>query len=517
MPRWDTGELINAPRFTGRNWFSLLGPGLVVAAASIAGGEWLLGPKVTAQYGGALLWVATLSIAAQCIFNIEVSRYTLYCGEPIFTGKFRTAPGPLFWLTVYLFLDFGMMFPYLAANAATPVVTLIKGGTLPDPTNVPGDWWLMKILAYTIFLVSLVPLLFGGKIYNSLKLVMSFKLVVVLGFLLVLAIFYSNLATWTEISSGFFKFGTIPIKVPDGTPLVRGSNVDNIFVSLFEGRGLPEIDFSMIAFIAALAAIAGAGGLTNTTTSNYTRDQGWGMGHHVGAIPSVVGGREVQLSHVGRVFDVNDQSWPRWRRWFRHVVRDQAAVWMPACFVGLALPCMLSVQFLPYGVESDNWGIAAMTAGGVRQHVTQVSGASAGSIFWFMTLFCGFLVLGLGLVFHTDALIRRWVDVFWTSSARLRKMDPKQIKNVYYGVLIIYALFSLVMLSINPGDLIKYATMFFNIALGFSCWHTLWINLTLLPQRLRPGWFMRIGMIMAGMYFFTLGMITVLNTTQVLE
>ena len=48
MPRWDTGELIDAPRFTWKNWFALIGPGLVLGGASIGGGEWLLGPRVTA-------------------------------------------------------------------------------------------------------------------------------------------------------------------------------------------------------------------------------------------------------------------------------------------------------------------------------------------------------------------------------------------------------------------------------------------------------------------------------------
>ena len=27
MPPWNTGELIDAPKFTRRNWFALLGPG----------------------------------------------------------------------------------------------------------------------------------------------------------------------------------------------------------------------------------------------------------------------------------------------------------------------------------------------------------------------------------------------------------------------------------------------------------------------------------------------------------
>ena len=39
MPRWDTGELIDAPIFTWRNLFAMLGPGLVMGASAIGGGE----------------------------------------------------------------------------------------------------------------------------------------------------------------------------------------------------------------------------------------------------------------------------------------------------------------------------------------------------------------------------------------------------------------------------------------------------------------------------------------------
>ena len=106
---------------------------------------------------------------------------------------------------------------------------------------------------------------------------------------------------------------------------------------------LPNVDWSLIAVIAGLAAIAGNGGLTNTPISNFTRDQGWGMGHHVGAIPSMVGGQGITLSHVGRVFDVTAESLPRWRKWYNHVVRDQTLAWMVACFIGVGLPSVLSV------------------------------------------------------------------------------------------------------------------------------------------------------------------------------
>ena len=79
---------------TLRSWALLFGPGLVAAGAAIGGGEWLAGPLTTARYGGAILWLATVSILGQVIYNLEICRYTLYCGEPIFTGKFRTAAGP---------------------------------------------------------------------------------------------------------------------------------------------------------------------------------------------------------------------------------------------------------------------------------------------------------------------------------------------------------------------------------------------------------------------------------------
>ena len=650
MPRWNTANLIDAPNFTRRNWFAMLGPALVMGGAAIGGGEWLVGPLVTAKYGAALLWLATISVLGQVIYNIEISRYTLYTGEPIFTGKFRTMPGPIFWVCAYLVFDFGSVFPYLAANAATPVATLIKGGVVPAPdsfswyqfTSHNSDWYLMKGLAYAIFLGALIPLLFGGKIYNSLRIIMSVKIVLVFGFLLILAIFFTNVSTWVKICSGFVQFGNVPIEraeatgadgkvlpeddwdgdkhadgvepilkdikahieagkpwpdfnldgkpdapvdtdgdgrndswgdltvrvdtdqdgrlddwsdepvafkdepeaeegknlvglVGDGQPdewpdmngdqkpdtfidvdgdgIRDGNNIDNIFLSVFRGDGFPDIDFTLIAFIAALAAIAGSGGLSNTPTSNFTRDQGWGMGHHVGAIPSVVGGHNIKLSHVGSVFEVNAESLPRWRRWYRHVCRDQLAFWMPTCFVGLALPSMLSIQFLRRGVDATKWDAAAMTAGGVGDHVSNSWGLTMGNIFWFMTLLCGFLVLAPSMASSIDGICRRWVDAFWTASKRLRKLDPKAIRVVYFRVLTGYACFGLIMLLFPPSDLIKFATMIFNVALGFSCWHTVVINTTLLPRELRPNWFVRIALSLAGVFFFILGVMSVLQTT----
>lgn len=587
MPQWTTADLIEPPKFTRRNWFALLGPGLVMGAAAIGGGEWLVGPVVTAKYGGALMWLATLSILAQGLYNTEISRYTLYCGEPIFTGKFRTLPGPLFWLGVYVLLDFGAIFPYLAANAAIPVAVIFLEGELPNPDEVASHWWLVKWISVAIFLGAIIPLVLGGKVFNSLKAVMTFKLVVVVSFLLFLAVLYSHSSTWIEICSGFFKFGNVPVSraedlngngvldagedwdrdgnldvveeelAPtidadgdgepedwerdaqgqpitfvdvDGDGVRDGANIDNIFVALLTRGEFPEIDYTLVALIAALAAIAGNGGLTNTPISNLTRDQGWGMGHHVGAIPSMVGGRGITLSHTGCVFKIDEQSKSRWRGWYRHIFRDQFFVWVPACFVGVALPSMLSVEFLRRGTEAGDWNAAGMTAVGVGNAVADppndvlasllgisnvIGGEAWGNLFWGMTLFCGFMVLAPSMVTTIDGIIRRWVDVLWTASAWLRRMDSSYIKHVYFSVLVLYAIFGFTMLwAGKPTTLIKIATLGYNYAFGFSCWHTLAVNCILLPQELRPNWWVRIGLGLAGCFFILLGCVATYKTLQ---
>lgn len=512
MPRWDAGVLPEAPIFRNKNWAMLIGPGLVLGASAIGGGEWLTGPTITAQFGGSLLWLCTLSILGQVIYNIEISRYTLYCGEPIFTGKFRTLPGPMFWMMLYLILDLGSILPYLASNAAIPAAAMWLG-RLP---NTETDGFLLKFLGCLIFASVFLPLSIGGKVYNSMKAVMTFKLITVVGFLLFLAVFYSDTSTWAEIFGGFFKFGNVPIKA--ATP--DDPNVDNVFMAWAQGRSI-ALDLSIVGFLAAMAGISGNGGLTNTPMSNYTRDQGWGMGAHVGAIPSIVGGHAIELSHVGMVFSTEDQqSVQRWKGWLWHVMREQWFLWMPACFLGIALPSMLSVQFLPKRtVLADKWLAAGMTAKGVQDAVGDSvadwgsSFAWIGPSFWYMTLFCGLLVLGTSMASTADGVLRRWVDVFWTALPFLRKWDTRHIGRLYFGVLCVYLLFGLIMLTLVPGDkLLTLATgILYNYALGFSCFHVLYVNRTLLPKVIQPGWFQQTGLVLGGIYFSTMAIV---STTQ---
>jgi hypothetical protein len=512
MPRWDAGELPVPPRFTARSWAMLLGPGIVMGGSAIGGGEWITGPLTTAKYGGAILWLATVSIIAQVFYNLEISRYTLYCGESIFPGKFRMLPGPKFWLIVYILLDFGSVFPYVAANTATPLAAVMVG-EIPDVEKVytllgvdMKGAVLLRGLQYLCFTAILLPMIFGGKVYRSVMAVMNVKIVVVLGFLILVAVGYSTPDTWREILTGFFKFGSVPTEptTPGGPPVI-----DNLFVAWWEGREMPRIDFTMIAMLSALAAISGNGGLTNTTTSSYTRDQGWGMGQKVGAIPSIVGGRNLALSHTGMVFPITRDSIRRFRGWYRVILRDQLVVWMPACFVGVALPSMLSVQFLPRNFEAKSWAVAGMTADGLRDAV----GPTWGDAFWHMSLFCGFLVLAPSAMNTVDGVLRRWVDVLWTAVPTIRRWETHRIRYLYFGALCAYGAFGFASMTLwTPDKLIAWATIIYNYALGFSCFHVLAVNLILLPRELRPGWITRVALVVGGLFFILLAVISTRQT-----
>ena len=153
-----------------------------------------------------------------------------------------------------------------------------------------------------------------------------------------------------------------------------------------------------------------------------------------------------------------------------------------------------------------------MTADGVSLHVRESAGPMLGAIAWYATILCGFLVLGPSVASTADGVIRRWVDVFWTSSPRLQSLAPHKIRYVFFFAVLAYAVFGITTLSLGkPLQLLKIAANIMNFALGFSCWHTLAVNLILLPRELRPNYFMRICLALSGLFFVVLATITAVH------
>jgi hypothetical protein len=277
----------------------------------------------------------------------------------------------------------------------------------------------------------------------------------------------------------------------------------NVFSYFAEHGRLPAVDWGLLA---AFVGIAGAGGMTNIMYSSFARDKGWGMGARVGAIPSLIGGMTIALSHVGEAFRPDEKNTPRWRGWMRYIVEDQVVVWMFCNILGFALPCMLSLQFIRHA-PVGNTQVAAQIAEGMQHRFPEL-----GSFLWFLTLFVGFLVLYPGQIMAGDIVARRWTDIIWTSNPLARRMGGHQVKYIYYTILLLYCLWGLFALwAFKPLVIAKIGAVLMNLSLGATALHALYVNKTLLPPELRPNWFMQLGVLLCGLFF--LGITVIVVTT----
>src|SRR5581483_11176785 len=203
LPPWEVGQLTAPPKYTLRNAVRVTGAGAIILGGAIGSGEWLIGPAVTAQFTASLLWVATVSILLQWVFNEECCRYTIYTGEPIMSGFMRTKPGPVFWGWLYSILALIQLgWPGWAAAAATGIVAAIIGG-------VPGAEHAGMVLfwGYVTYFASLILLLFGRKVEQVLEYAEWFMVIWIIGALVILGLLFTSAQTWLTVITGFLGGG----------------------------------------------------------------------------------------------------------------------------------------------------------------------------------------------------------------------------------------------------------------------------------------------------------------------
>ncbi|NWG14660.1 MAG: Nramp family divalent metal transporter, partial [Acidobacteria bacterium] len=440
---WNVAALPAPPPFSLRNLFKVVGPGAILAATAIGGGEWLVGPAVAVKYTTSIFLVVTVAILLQLVFNIEAIRYTLYTGEPIYGGIMRLKPGPIFWACFYALIGFLQIgWPGLAGSAAATLFSAWSG-RLPGAPDAASIEWIATGLLGAIILI----LCFGGTIERMLECFAWIMLAVIFSFLLFVNLVFVPLEHSWRTFAGFFQF---------------------------TGFTAP-IDWALIG---ALAATAGSGGLGNLTVTNWVRDKGFGMGSLVGAIPSAIGGLKIDLSPVGKIFEVTHDSLVCWRQWMRYVLADQVCVWGLFCFAGMYLNVNLATSVAPPGSSLE--GLAA----GVYQARYLADRVWPG--FWALTLFNGFWILFKTALGNSDILVRAVTDALWMSSPKVSERAGS-IRKIYYGLLIILTVWSA--LAIRLTSPLKLFTIFANMAgliLAIAAVQVLHVNRRFLPRELRP-------------------------------
>src|ERR1041384_6227207 len=466
LDAWRRGELPAPPRPKGLGWFSAIGPGVIVLGVSIGSGEFLLGPAAFVKYGLSLLWVVGVAALLQTLLNVELMRYTMATGEPIFTGFMRTRPHATFWAWFYAALYFLQMGWPGWAGAAAGAVFFLFAKRLP----VASEANTVYAIGVALFLFCGGVLMIGRRIERTLEYLNWLMIAMIIGGLGVLCIFFVPLSTWGAALVGFAGF------------VVKTGSFQ--FVP-------PGTDYFLLG---AFAAYAGGGGVANLTLSNWARDKGYGMSSSVGFIPAAVGGKKVALAHSGSTFEPNAESLERWRGWWRIVRVDQWGVYFTGAILGMMLPALLYVTFVPAGSDIRGLGIAAALAQAVA---TQKGAIFGGAI----------AILGVWILFKAqldilEGMTRAVTDILGAGSARIRAWRGGDVRVVYYSVLVVISVWGIIALRLTqPIILLALSANMAGIVFIISSLHLLYINTRLLPVGLRPPLWRRLALVALALFY----------------
>jgi hypothetical protein len=466
LPPWGRDDLPEPLPFSFRNALRTIGPGAILLATAIGGGEWLVGPSISIKHGVGIMWIATLGIGLQVLFNLEAIRYTLYSGEPIISGMMRLRPGANFWGVTYVAITmFQLCAPALGMAAAGVVFASIYGHA-PSPGNM-GHY----VITYGVLLLTLVLLSLGGTVERTLERLSWWMIAFIFAFLL-----FVNVAvvpwhhSWQTLQ-GFLSFGHIPA----------------------------DMNWTLLA---ALAATAGSGGIGNLTLTNWVRDKGMGMGGRVGAIPSLVGGRKIDLSLNGKVFPVDSTNLARWRTWWKFVVVDQMWLWGVGCFIGMYLNVNLATAVTPAGIETTGMEAGVLQATYLAKKM--------GNALWYLGLLNGFWILFSTQLGNTDILVRTITDIVWVACPGLRESRRLNVGRLYFLLLSYFTLLGTAIIHAGTAmQLFTYLASVAGMVMVLASVQVLWINTTLLPPELRPSWWRRAGLVACALFYATVSVMMI--------
>lgn len=469
LPPWREADLPEPLPFSFMNLLRTIGPGAILLAGAIGGGEWIVGPKMAVDYGTSILWIATVGIVLQTIFNLEGIRYTLYTGEPILTGIMRLSPGPMVWAPFYILIGVAQLAtPALAAGCAVVMFGALKG-------HMPGadDKALLDLIARGVIVAAALMLLSGKSIERLLEKLSWAMILFIFSFLAIINVFAVPVTTSAKTLEGFL----LPQALPEKISLVM--------LGLF-------------------ASTAGSGGLGNLAVTNWFRDKGFGMGAHVGGIGGALSTEHATLQPVGAVFPLTDVNRARWKTWWRYALLDQQALWGAGCFLGMFLNVNLAIALIPAGTELTGYNLGAFQAQHLAEKIWQG--------LWLLTLLNGFWILFSTHLGNTDVLVRTVVDILWAACPPVRRQPASRL----YAVLLLL-LTGWALVSVSFGTVLDLFAVLGIVAspiLAIAAVQILIVNLRFLPRELQPSLWRCAGLVCC---VFAYGGITVALLVKMLR
>lgn len=456
---WQTGDLPEPLPLTPRNILRTIGPGAILLAGSIGGGEWIVGPLTAVKYGTGILWVATAGILLQMIFNLESVRYTLYTGEPILTGIMRLHPGSRFWGLAYAIAGIAQLAtPALALGCANVLFAAFRG-RMPDAAG--ADASALMWISFVVLAAAVWMLLSGKSIERVLERLSWGMIIFIFTFLLIANVLFVPARIWWGTVLGFL------------TPRPLPENMDLMLFGLF-------------------AATAGSGGLGNLAISNWCRDKGFGMGAWMGSFGGVLAEGHAELEPIGRVFPPSLDNLRRWRIWWTYTLLDQSVLWTIGCIAGMFLNVNLALAIVPAEAEVSGYAAGAFQARYMAEQLWQG--------FWVLALINGFWILFSTQLGNMDVLTRVVADIGWAGWPSLRQRKSSQL---YATLLLLFAVWGVVTLVFgdNALSLFKVLGVLASPILAVGAIQILRVNTRFLPVEIRPPWWRRAGLVLCAVSY----------------
>ncbi len=355
----------------------MVGPSVIMAGLSIGSGEFVLWPRLTAEWGFVLFWACWAGVTIQFFLNMEIERWTLATGESAVVGFVRLSRvfGPIFLVCATL--------PWIWPGWASGAATLLSW-----QFDVPVVGTAIAGLVLCGLILSVGPV-----VYRTVE---TIQLALVAGIFAALLVLVSQLVRGDTVAAllrGAVSFGTVP---------------DGIHMPMLLGA----------------LAFAGAGGSVNLAQSNYIKDKGYGMGRWIGRITSPFTGREESVSEVGVVFEGSQENLARWRVWWRRTNLEHFLAFYLLCLLSLALFCLLAGTLLEPGADvAEGMGFIRDQAGSIERRF----GALGSQLF---------LAMGVAVLFSTelallDAVARVTADLLKVGFLRDSRVS---VSRLYFAV-----------------------------------------------------------------------------------
>jgi hypothetical protein len=202
----------------------------------------------------------------------------------------------------------------------------------------------------------------------------------------------------------------------------------------------------------------------------------------------------VKLAHSGFSIIPGLETMRRWHGWWRIVRADQWGVFFSGAILGMALPAVLYVTFLPSGTDIQGLGISAALASS--------AGIRAGALVAGMIAFLGAWMLFKTQLDIVEGMVRAITDILWTGSRRVRAWRGGDVRAVYYTVLAAVTVWGIIALRLaQPIILLKLAANIGGFVFVIASLHLLYINTRLLPRAVRPPMWRRAGLVGMAVFY----------------